>query len=181
MEHLKAHPHLRVWLICPPSWLCWWLDNGMQLNLLLISTLMCVIKYITTSQLANTGAIHHFNWYPPQTTWVHPRVPPVFAQWLSLRLRGRERKLSYLYFISANSPTLWRAFVCVCVYSAWLHVAAVVGFPPSAVGRRRTETQPSVMSPMMPMFSVYWMVMRTGMQIQSRPAHFVPALTLNKP
>lgn len=89
---------------------------------------------------------------------------------------------------------LYSAHWCVRVCERVLGLIACrcsCGLPPpppspstslsSALGRQRTEAQPFVMSPMMPMFSVYWMVMRTGMQIQSRLAHFVPALVLNKP
>ncbi len=41
----------------------WLGDNGMQLNLHLITVLMCVIKYIAMSQLVEAGLIHHTNWY----------------------------------------------------------------------------------------------------------------------
>lgn len=94
-----------------PSWLCWWVDNGMQLNLLLISTLMCVIKYITKSQLTSCGAIHHFNWYPPQITW----VAPVLAQWLVLRLRGGESTTFFIYFLFPRTHRLYSAHLCMCV------------------------------------------------------------------
>lgn len=105
------------------SWLCWWVDNGMRLNLLLISALMCVIKYITTSQLANTRAIHHFNWYPPQTTWVHPRVPAVFARWLFLRLHGREQKV-FFFICILLALTDFIAHICGCVCTCVLGLIA---------------------------------------------------------
>lgn len=104
-------------VIYPPDPLCWLVDNRMQLNLLLIRVLMCVIKYITVSQLENTGAIHHFNWYPPQTTWVH-HIPSVLSK-LFFFQRGKVRGFFFIFLLER---THWLYGVCVCV---WAHVAYV--------------------------------------------------------
>lgn len=95
-------------VIYPPNPLCWLVDNGMQLNLLLIRALMCVIKYIAMSQLENTGAIHHFNWYPPRATWAH-HIPSVLPKWSLLVERRSESGVFLL------ERTHWLYGVCVCM------------------------------------------------------------------
>lgn len=87
----------------------------MQLNLLLIRVLMCVIKYIAMSQLENTRAIHHFNWYPPRATWAH-RIPSVFPKW-SLLVERRRKSGAFLL-----ERTHWLYGVCVCFFCFLLRV-----------------------------------------------------------
>lgn len=161
-------------VIYPPDPLCWLVDNRMQLNLLLIRVLMCVIKYITVSQLENTGAIHHFNWYPPQTTWVH-HIPSVLSK-LFFFQRGKVRGF-FVFFIGAHSLTLW--CVCLCVGACCVCVCTLLDCTYldlcilCAMGCLRTAMWLLIIhhtSPMIPLLSVYWMVMCSGMQIQSARA-----------
>ena len=123
---ILKHRDPQTEVIYPPNPICWLVDNGMQLNLLLIRALMCVIKYIAMSQLENTGAIHHFNWYPPRATWAH-HIPSVLPKWSLLIERRSE---SGVFFIGPRSLTLWCVCmcVCVCVCSAWLYISGFVHF-----------------------------------------------------
>lgn len=138
---LKSDP------ICPP---CWFAINGMWLILLLIGALMCIVKYITMSQLENTGAIHHFNWYSPQTTWAH-HIPSVIS----------ERS----FFMYLFECTQW--LFCCLYYVCTLNLCILC-----AVGWLRMTIWLLIInhtSPLMPILSVYWMVMCYGMQIQATP------------
>lgn len=152
-------------VIYPPNLLCRWVDNGMQLNLLLIRVLMCVIKYIAMSQLENTGAIHHFNWYPPQATWAH-NVPSVFPEWSLLAERRCESKAILL------ERTHWLYGVCVCVRlyfpRVYIRICAFCAVLCELwdVWEHRLLIMRHA-SPMVPMLSVCWMVTCQRMQMQS--------------
>lgn len=147
-------------VIYPPNPLCWLVDNGMQLNLLLIRVLMCVIKYIAMSQLENTGAIHHFNWYPPRATWAH-LIPSVFPKW-SLLVEASEWEWSLFYWCTHID-----FMACAC--SAWLYISGFVHF--ASYGTfEKSNAAPHYKShtcPMIPVLSVYWMLMCQWMQMQS--------------
>lgn len=118
LQSIWKHRYPPSEVIYPLNPLCWLVDNGMQLNLLLIRVLMCVIKYITMFQLENTGAIYHFNWYPPHTTWAH-HIPSVFSKWC--------RFLREVRVIGEHSLTL-RCVCCMCVYFVCLYISGFVVF-----------------------------------------------------
>lgn len=155
-------------VIYPANPPCWLVDNGMQLNLLLIRVLMCVIKYIAMSQLENTGAIHHFNWYPPRATWAH-HIPSVFPKWSLLVERRSESGIFLL------ERTHWLYGVCVCMCTCVCTLLDCIYLDLCvlwAMGRWRTAVWLLIInhtSPMTPVLSVYWMVMRWRMQMQSAP------------
>ncbi len=120
-EGVSEHRDCLSVVIYSPNSPCWLVDNGMQLNLLLIRVLMCVIKYIAMSQLENTGAIHHFNWYPARATWAH-HLPSVLPKWSLLVERRRECGVFLL------EPVHWLyVCVCVCVY-VYIEICAFLSY-----------------------------------------------------
>lgn len=141
---------------------CWFAINGMWLNLLLIGALMCIIKYITMSQLENTGAIHHFNWYSPQTTWAH-HIPSVIS----------ERSFFYV-FIWMHSVTFLLSILCV--HSGFVYFVCC--------GMVENDILASYYNPhISPDANTFCLLNGNVLwdANSSHPIHFVQAVTLNKP
>lgn len=126
----KHHPTEVIYPLKPPSWL---VDNGILLNLLPIRVLMCVIKYITMFQLENTGAIHHFNWYPPRAT----RVFRQCSQNDPCLQRGDVREECVHRSHSPTSP-------CVCLCMLPLYISGVVNYETFENRRMATHYKPHI-------------------------------------
>ena len=152
----------------------------MQLNLLVIRVLMCVIKYIAMSQLENTGAIHHFNWYPPQATWA-PHIPSVQCSRLCLK-RGEGRVgHTHLHLCTHHFIVYARVHSCIYMCVLCLIVSGIVHFV--SYGRFENSSVAPNYKPHISHDTNAFCLLNSnvlGDANATRPMHFVPAITLNK-